>query len=374
MASDPNDPNQDVPPVEAQAAAAANSPAPARPAVASQIVVPPRRRGRGLAIFFTLLLLFLLAGSMLMNLGLLASVGSSGSVDLPLDEKHFALNQMGSNKVAIIEIKGTITETDGGFVKRQIDQIREDESVKAVVLRIDSPGGTVFASDYQYHHLKKLAEEREIPLVVSMGGLAASGGYYVAMAVGDTEDTIFAEPTTWTGSIGVIIPHYNFAGLMEDWQIEDDSVVSHRLKGMGSPARAMTEEERTIFQQLVDESFGRFKDIVRYGRPQFAADEAALDNVATGQVFATPQAIEDGLVDQEGFIEDAIDRAIELAAIDADDTQVVKYARRLGLMDIMLGSQARAQQTPISGLLDLATPRAYYLWTWPPAAALGSPN
>jgi protease-4 len=324
--------------------------------------------------------LFLLAGSMLMNLGLLATVGSSGSVDSPLDEKHFALERMGSNKVAIIEIKGTITETDGGFVKRQIDQIREDDAVKAIVLRIDSPGGTVFASDYQYHHLKKLAEQREIPLVVSMGGLAASGGYYVAMAVGDTEDTIFAEPTTWTGSIGVIIPHYDFSGLMADWQIEDDSVVSHRLKGMGSPAREMTEEERTIFQQLVDDSFNRFKDIVRYGRPRFAEDEAALDKVATGQVFATPQALQFGLVDKEGFIEHAIDRAIELAAIDPEDTQVVKYTKQTGLMDALMfgsqgsafGTQRDAAQNSLAGLFDLTTPRAYYLWTWPPAAALGS--
>ena len=292
MSSDPHSPYQDA----ASAGAESAAPSAARSAVPSQVVVQPRSRGWGLPFFLlALLLFFLLAGSMLMNLGLLAVVGSSGSVETPLDEEFVALDQMGDDKIAIIEIKGTIMQAEGGFVKKQIDQVRDDDSVKAVILRIDSPGGTVFASDYQYHHLKKLAEEREIPLVVSMGSLAASGGYYVAMAVGETEDTIFAEPTTWTGSIGVMIPHYNVAGLMENWQIEEDSVVSHRLKGMGSPAREMTDEERTIFQELVDESFGRFKDIVRSGRPALAEDEATLDRAATGQVFTTQQAIDLGL-------------------------------------------------------------------------------
>ena len=101
------------------------------------------------------------------------------------------------------------------FAKKQIDQVRDDNHVKAVVLRVDSPGGTVTGSDYIYHHLKKLAEERQIPMVVSMGSVAASGGYYVAMAAGEKENTIYAEPTTWTGSIGVIIPHYDLTGLLE---------------------------------------------------------------------------------------------------------------------------------------------------------------
>src|SRR5688500_19769660 len=101
-----------------------------------------------------------------------------------------------------------------GFVKRQIDRIREDENVKAIVVRVDSPGGTVTGSDYIYHHLKKLRKEKNVPIVVSMGGMAASGGYYVSMAVGDEKDTIFAEPTCETGSIGVILPHYDLSGLM----------------------------------------------------------------------------------------------------------------------------------------------------------------
>src|SRR5690606_38709852 len=122
-----------------------------------------------------------------------------------------------------------------------------------------------------YHRLKKLAKEKEIPLVVSMGGIAASGGYYIAMAAGETENVIYAEPTTWTGSIGVIIPHYNVAKLLESWDIKDDSIASNPLKMMGSPTRdfpePIKEEEQQILESLVQSSFADFKTIVLDSRP-----------------------------------------------------------------------------------------------------------
>ena len=123
----------------------------------------------------------------------------------------------------------------------------EAGNLKALVIRVNSPGGTISGSDYMLHHLQEFKKKTKVPIVVSMGAMAASGGYYVSMAVGDTPDSIFAEPTTWTGSIGVIIPHYNLAGLMKEVGIEEDEVTSHRLKGMGSIARPMTEEEKEDF-------------------------------------------------------------------------------------------------------------------------------
>jgi protease-4 len=200
-----------------------------------------------------------------------------------------------------------------------------------------------------------------------MGGIAASGGYYVSMAVGDTPQVIFAEPTTWTGSIGVVIPHYTVAGLMDDWHVAEDSIKSHRLKQMGSPTKVMTEEERAIFQALVDDSFGRFKEIVKSGRPAYRKQPADLDKVATGQVFTTNQALANGLVDKEGFIEEAIARAVELAKLDKSKVKVVRYKHLGGLFDL-LQAEARAP-TPAGDLatfLELTSPRAYYLSTWLP--------
>ncbi|MEM8946791.1 MAG: S49 family peptidase, partial [Planctomycetota bacterium] len=176
-------------------------------------------------------------------------------------EKYHSLSKTAKEKIAIIDVSGTIMGGEG-FVKQQIDRIRKDDDVVAAVLRIDSPGGTVTGSDYLYHHLRELRQDKDLPMVVSMGSICASGGYYLAMAVGDEEDAIYAEPTTWTGSIGVVIPHYDFSGLLETYDIKDDSIASHKYKLMGSPTRRLGDEdraeERALLQELVDLSFEGF--------------------------------------------------------------------------------------------------------------------
>ncbi len=290
-------------------------------------------------------------------------------------EKFHSLSEEAQEKIAIITVAGTILGGDS-FVKQQIDRVREDEDVVAVVLRIDSPGGTVTGSDYLYHHLRELREEeeRKLPLVVSMGSMCASGGYYVAMSVGDRENAIFAEPTTWTGSIGVVIPHYDFSGLLASYHVKDDSIASHKNKLMGSPTRQLTAEERAeereLLQNLVNISFERFKDIVRSGRPKLAGDQGALDKVTTGQIFTAKQALELGLVDQIGFIEEAIQRAAELAERDLDDLRCIKYEEPPTTLSDLLSAQASQPMVlrgDLRSLLNLTAPRAYYLCTWLPA-------
>ena len=278
-------------------------------------------------------------------------------------ERHHSLNKVAVNKVAIIDLSGTIVSGDG-FVKRQIDRIRQDKNVKAVILRVNSPGGTITGSDYIYHHLKKLKEDRRIPLVVSMGSMAASGGYYVAMAVGDQEDCIFAEPTTATGSIGVIIPHYDLSGLLAKHDIKNDSISSHPRKQMLSMTKPMSDEDRQIVQGYVDESFNRFKEIIKQGRPMFRDDDAALEQLATGQVFMALQAKENRLIDKIGFIEDAIERAIELAGLKPENARVIGYKRPPSVWDIASLAHAKSQGFDLSTLLDLTVPRAYYMCTW----------
>lgn len=340
-----------------------------RPPYAAMPAPAPRRRS-AVGIVLMLVLVAMLGGSILLNFVLLVvNVGAAGT-EIPVREKHHSLNKHGGDKVAIISVEGVMLETEDGFVKRQIDRVIEDKSVKAVVLRVDTPGGAVTAADYDYHHLRKMLDKKKIPMVVSMGSVAASGGYYVAMAAGDGPDTIFAEPTTWTGSIGVIIPHYDASEGLAKIGVKEDAVASHRLKGMGSFARPMTEEEEQIWQQLVDLSFERFKSIIRESRPRFKKDPEALDKVATGQVYAAQQALDNGLIDKIGFVEDAIDRAIELAQLDRDEVNVVKYEQELSLSDLLMGASARTPSLDLSMLADLTTPRAYYWWsTLPPLTA-----
>lgn len=348
--------------------APADQPVPAAPAQAP-LPPPPRRKSRWPKI---LLILFIL--SVILNFALLSSTSSSGFGNHDVTEKYHSLQRLASDKVAIISLEGAILSGDG-YVKNQIDRIRDDDNVKAVVLRVNSPGGGVGASHYLYHHLKEMTEEKEIPLVVSMGTICASGGYYISMAVGDQhEDVIFAEPTTWTGSIGVIIPHYDVSQLMAEWKIEDDSIASHHLKQMGSPTRPLTEEEREIFQGLVNDAFVRFKDVIKGARPKFVEDEEALNKLATGQVFTCQQAIDGGLVDQQGYLEDAIDRAIELAGLKQDNVKVVEYEQQLSFMAALMGASAqqRSLGLDLSAVMDLATPRAYYLFSWTPLSGARS--
>ncbi|MCA9245567.1 MAG: signal peptide peptidase SppA [Planctomycetales bacterium] len=323
------------------------------------------------------LLSFALMIAILGNVNQWARYQSYFQDDLPIQEKFHSGDKEATSKIAIIEVEGGILKGDG-YVKQQIDAVKQDKNVQAVVLRINSPGGTVTASDYLFHHLKQLQKERSIPLVVSMGSLCASGGYYVAMAVGDQPNGIYAEPTTWTGSIGVIIPHFDASGLLERFDVKDDSIASHRFKEMGSPTRKLNEEERAeeraLLQALVDESFAGFKDVVRYGRPALREDDMKLDQVATGQVFTANQALTHGLIDKIGFIEDAIDRARELASLPKDKVRVVKYDRPPALVDALLGAETRLAPRgwTVTDLVDLTAPRAYYLSTWLPAVVSSS--
>ncbi len=309
----------------------------------------------------------------------LAANASYFQGDSKVVEKYHSLSKVAADKVAIVTVAGAIMGGDG-FAKAQLDRIEEDESVKAIVLRVDSPGGTVSGSDEIHYRLSTLAKDRDLPVVVSMGGIAASGGYYVAMANGGREDVIFAEPATLTGSIGVIIPHFDLSKFVKRFDIKDDSVASGPLKEMLSPTKDrspdLAERERKLLQSLVDEMFSRFKEIVKAGRPKL--DDAAITKVTTGQIFTAKQAHEAGLVDRIGFLEDAVKRACELAGLPEEKARVVKYTRPKGLIDEVLGGDASpgAGRSLIVGdssmaflerLAELTTPRAWYLCSWWPA-------
>lgn len=299
----------------------------------------------------------------LLVLGQWAALGDYFDATEGITEKFESGAKFGSDKVAIIDVTGVIMDGEG-FVKRQIKRIREDDDVKAVVVRVDSPGGTVTASDYIYHHLQKLRQERNLPMVVSMGGMATSGGYYVSMAVGETPNTIFAEPTTTTGSIGVIISHYDVSGLLARFDVKDDSISSHPRKQMLSMTRPIPDEHRELLQGYVNESFSRFKEIVQQGRPALLAAPDRLNELATGEIFTAQKALEHGLVDKIGFLEDAVARAIELAGLDASKTRVVKYEPPVTLFDLSPLALGRASElSEARALLELAAPRAYYLTT-----------
>jgi protease IV len=229
-------------------------------------------------------------------------------------------------KIAVLEVTGTIVEgqTDvfsssgydhAGFLNL-LDQIKEDTTVEALLLYVNSPGGGVYESAQIRDRMLALKEEKEIPMVVVMGSVAASGGYYISADA----DYIFASAETLTGSIGVIMSGLNIAGLMEMYGVEDFTVKSGEFKDIGSAYRPSTQEDREILQALIDSSYDRFLEIVANGR---GLDKETARGLADGRIYDGLQAKNVGLVDEIGYLEDAVDYLSETYGLG--DAQVYRY-------------------------------------------------
>ncbi|MBL8036489.1 MAG: signal peptide peptidase SppA [Nitrospira sp.] len=286
----------------------------------------------------------------------------------PLQETQ--VDGRGKAKVLLIEISGMISsqEKDGfrptssmlASVKEQLTRAAKDDQIKAVVLRINTPGGTVTASDIIYHELKTFKANRKIPIVASIMDLGTSGGYYIAAAA----DRVLAHPSSVTGSIGVIMLTVNAKGLLEKVGVEATAVTSGPRKDMGSPFRTMTVEERTIFQGLIDSFYQRFLSIVQEGRANLQMEQ--IKRLADGRIYTGEQAKEAGLVDEIGYLEDAVEVAKKQAGLT--EARVVTY-QRPGEYSNNVYSKLMAP----SGLASLAefdlatlvrggTPQFMYLW------------
>lgn len=229
------------------------------------------------------------------------------------------------SKVAVVELTGTIV--DSRPIVRQLKQYRRDGSVRAIVLRIESPGGGVAASQEIYQEVKRTRASGKV-IVASMGSVAASGGYYVA--VGATK--IMANPGTTTGSIGVVAEIPNIRRLLDKIGIDFAVIKSGRFKDTGSPYRGLTEAERAYLQQWVDDAFVQFVDAVAEGR---GMERAKVLELADGRVFTGLQAMRSGLVDTLGTYEDAVRLAANLAGIRGEPRIVRQQRRRFGLIDLL---------------------------------------
>jgi protease-4 len=301
----------------------------------------------------------------LLLIAFMYSMRSGSGLPGEIVEKHFSGNERAASKIAILSLEGVIYGgEDTGFIK-QIEKATGDERVKAVVLRINSPGGTVSGSDYYHHKLREFKAKRGIPVVVSMGTMAASGGYYLAV----TGDEIFAEHSTLTGSIGVIMPNYDLSELCEKIGVKSSPITSGPLKELGSVTRKLTAEEQAVLESIVGDMFTRFREIVCDGRPDLRADPELLAEATTGRVFLAKQALEMKLIDKIGYIDDAVERAASLAGLSADDYQAVRYEQSKSLLETMIGVKADrlagtdSQVAVAAELLnDIASPQMYYIY------------
>ena len=250
----------------------------------------------------------------------------------PRPLKETRISGEGKDKILLMEISGLITEQErGGFfslqkkpsmvgsVKEQLEKAGRDEHVKGLILLVNSPGGTVTASDLIYHEIKGFKSGKKLKVVSLLMGTATSGAYYVSQAA----DRIVAHPTTLTGSIGVILMNLNFSGLMEKIGVSDASIKSGRFKDVGSPLRKPEKAGEEILQGVVDGLNRRFFKIVEENRPGVTI--TGKPELSDGRIFTAEQALENGLVDEIGYFPVALQWIKNTAGIP--EARVIRYAR-----------------------------------------------
>jgi protease-4 len=288
----------------------------------------------------------------------------------PLQET--TLEGEGGAKVLLVDVSSVITdmptrrafglveeESTVGRIQSELAKADDDGRVKAIVLRINSPGGGVTASDQIYTEIVRFKQRHKVPVIAALGDLAASGGYYVACSA----DRIVAHPTTVTGSIGVILMSLNVEGLLGKIGVRNQTYKAGEHKDLLSPFRAPTPEERRIVQSILDSMHARFVSVVRQGRPRL--DARRIEQITDGRIFDAPKALEAGLVDEIGDLRTAIDTAKTAAHVE--EARVIMYHRagetRENIYSRTPGTPVQINVLPIDlGTLAETGPRFMYLW------------
>ena len=235
------------------------------------------------------------------------------------------LDLSGEDRIALIRIEGVIL--DAQETVGELKRFSENPSVKAIVLRIDSPGGGVVPSQEIYDAVRRVRSKSNKAVIASMGSVAASGGYYIAAAT----DRIVANPGTLTGSIGVIMEMANFEGLLQKIGVEGVVVKSGKYKDVGSPLRKMSDEERGLLQTVMDDVHKQFMEAVAEGR---ALELTEVQALADGRIFTGRQAKDAKLVDELGNLEDAIQLAADVVGIEGEP-KVVEQRRRFSIRELL---------------------------------------
>jgi protease-4 len=258
---------------------------------------------------------------------------------------------LSSNQLAALELTGTISDSTE-FVE-QLKDYGNRPGVRAVVVRIDSPGGGVAATQEIYEAILKFREDSGKKVVVSMASVAASGGYYIACA----SDRIFANRGTITGSIGVIAQWYNYGELLRWARMQDIVIKSGSLKDAGSGSRPLTEEEEAYFQALIDNMYGQFVADVARGR---SLPEEEVRALADGRVYTGQEARENRLIDEIGTYQDAIDAAARMAGISGSPKILKPVRKNFSVLDVVLGDAKAA--LPLDVNRSQSHIRFEYLW------------
>ena len=273
-------------------------------------------------------------------------------------ESHLSGTEGAADRIAVIRFTGTISPPFTGMWIDQIHRAAEDERVKGVMLVIDSPGGLVADSHQIYNELLKLGKKK--PIWVQMKRIAASGGYYIAMGVGK-EGRIYAEPTTWTGSIGVIVPYYNMKGLSEKFGVTAAPLTTGPLKDSLNPFRDMSDEEREVWDLILADAFDRFVGVIAAGRSKL--EEEDVRTLGTGQIYTANQAKANGMIDEIGYTNDSLVAFAD--SLRLESWAAVEYSAPPNLLSIIV-SNIEAEDPVTTQIMEASIPKAMYYCSWNP--------
>ena len=287
--------------------------------------------------------------------------------------KEYTLQGKEKGKVLVIPLRGMISDapkrqfirTWPSMVQEIVSQLRKaenDPEVKAVLIKIDSPGGSVFASDLIYNEIVAFKKRKEAKVVVAMMGVAASGGYYIALPA----DFILAHPTTVTGSVGVLFIRPDVTGLMEKIGVDVSVSKTGKNKDMGSPFRQATEEEKKITQDLIDQLAARFLDRIAKHRK---LDPKKLEEISSARIYLANEALNLGMIDRIGYLDEAVSEAKKLAELP-QDAKVVVYRRTEYPDDNLYNTSTSRYEGRGLSIISLDLPGSlaplqtgfYYLW------------
>ncbi|MCA9734525.1 MAG: signal peptide peptidase SppA [Deferribacteres bacterium] len=232
------------------------------------------------------------------------------------------------NKIGLIEVKGVIIDSEKTV--ERIQDFQDNSSIQGLIVRINSPGGGVAASQEIYEALQSYRRDTGKPVVASMASVAASGGYYVACGV----DTIVANPGTTTGSIGVIMELMDYSVLLQKIGVEVNVVQSGRFKDSGRGSRKLTKDDKAYFQQFIDDAYSQFLDVVADARNM---DKSQVKKLADGRVYTGQQALANGLVDKLGTYSDAVNLVARMAGIEDQPVLVRPYVHKRTFFDLLFG-------------------------------------
>lgn len=257
----------------------------------------------------------------------------------------------GENKIGLVELTGQIFES--GPTVEQLEKYGKDSSIRAIVLRINSPGGSAAASQEIYDAIHRIRDKRKKPIVASIASVGASGAYYAACAT----DKVYANPSALTGSIGVIAQWYTYGDLLKWAKMKDVVVKSGEFKDTGDPARDLTEAERAYLQRLINDTYEQFVSAVARGRK---LSVKTVQPLADGRVFTGREAKELKLIDETGDLQAAIDGAAALAKIKGEPRIVKPVKPKPSLFDLLFGDASAFLPAPLQRMTS--GPSLQFLW------------